>query len=146
MTLGRLFGDRLAARFGPRALVRTGCVCAALGLGGSLVAQTTVAGFAGFALLGAGVATIIPITFRTAAATIPTAPAAAVASVSTLAWLGFLIGPPVIGQIAAATTLPWALVLVVVALLAIVLLAGVLNPRSTAAAAAEARGRPAPAR
>lgn len=129
MALGRLCGDQLARRIGATALVRVGGITAALGLSVALVVRTVPTAFLGFALLGAGVASVVPLTFRAAAASEPAASAASVAAVSSLGWLGFLTGPPVIGALAGASSLSLALVVVVVALASIALLAGQLAPR-----------------
>jgi MFS family permease len=64
MTLGRLAGDRLVERFGPVALVRAGGLLAAGGFGASLLVAHPAAALVGFACLGAGMASIIPIVFR----------------------------------------------------------------------------------
>src|SRR6185437_1274428 len=60
MTLGRLVGDRLAARFGPVRLVRGSALLAGIGLGAALLVDHRVAGVAGFGLLGAGLSCIAP--------------------------------------------------------------------------------------
>jgi len=109
MALGRTAGDALTARLGSVTLVRAGAVLAGAGLGTALVIGEPPAALAGFACLGAGLATIIPAVFR-AAATIPgTRSAPSLAAVSTTGYLGFLAGPPLIGALAEASSLPVAL-------------------------------------
>jgi len=66
----------------------------------------------GFGLVGFGVATIIPIVYSLAARTKTMAPSTALAAVSTVGFSGFLFGPPVIGFVAHAISLRWALGLV----------------------------------
>ena len=52
MAAGRMFGDRLAARFGPVRLVRCGGLVAAVGLAGGLLSGQPAVAVAGFAVLG----------------------------------------------------------------------------------------------
>ena len=120
MTGGRLAGDRLTGRLGPVGLMRRGALVAALGLGGALLAGAPGAALVGFACLGAGLATVIPAIFR-AAGTAGGQAGPALAAVSTTGYLGFLAGPPLIGALAQATSLPFALAVlpVLAALLAL---------------------------
>lgn len=113
MTVGRLVGDRLRARFGSRALLGSAALIAAAGLGVGLAIGQVVAAVAGFAVLGAGLSCIAPITFGAAgkASGLPSGPA--IAAISTLGYLGFIAGPPAIGGLGELTSLPAALVLVV---------------------------------
>ena len=64
---------------------------------------------------------------RAAANETPSSHASGVAAVSSLGWLGFLAGPPLIGAIASATSLPVGLLLVVASVSSIALLAGALR-------------------
>jgi fucose permease len=115
MTISRLFGDRLTLRIGPVRLVRGGALIATIGLGAALLNGGTVPGIIGFACLGAGVAVVVPTVFRAAGTGYGVAPGAALAAVTTTGYTGFLVGPPIIGAIASATSLPVALCLVLVA-------------------------------
>ena len=90
-------GDRINARFGPVALVRSGAILAALGLLGTVViAQPTVT-ILGFACVGAGFSIILPITLSAAGRDRSMSSGSAVAAVTTAGYLGFLVGPPLIG-------------------------------------------------
>jgi MFS family permease len=113
MTVGRLVGDRLRGRFGSRALLGSAALVAAAGLGVGLAIGHVVAAVAGFALLGAGLSCIAPITFGAAgkASGLPAGPA--IAAVTTMGYLGFIAGPPAIGGLGQLTSLPAALILVV---------------------------------
>ncbi len=117
MTLGRLAGDRLRARFAAVPLFRVSALVAAAGLGAALLIGRPAAGLAGFALLGAGLSITLPLTLGAAghrAADAGLSPAAAVARVSTIAYLGSFTGPALIGPFASATGLRTALLLPVV--------------------------------
>jgi hypothetical protein len=125
MTASRLVGDRLTLRAGAVRVVRGGALLATAGLGAALVIAVPAAGIAGFVCLGAGVAVVVPSVFRAAGTGHGIAPGAALAAVTTTGYTGFLVGPPIIGAIAGATSLPAALTLV----LAATLLVAALAPR-----------------
>ena len=88
-----------------------------------------IAAIAGFALLGIGLATMVPVVFRAASEVEGVTPGVGIAAASTMGYFGFLIAPPIIGGIAELTTLPVALGLLV--LLSLVMAA--LAPRVRAA-------------
>ena len=124
MAAGRLFGDRLAQRFGPVWLVRSGAAVAAVGLGLSLAVGDPVFALVGFASAGVGFSIIFPAALSAAGRTKGTAAGPAIAAVATAGYFGFLIGPPSIGFVAELTGLGGALYIVVALSAAIVLLAG----------------------
>ncbi|MGI8797742.1 MAG: MFS transporter [Pseudonocardia sp.] len=122
MAVGRLFADRVAMRFGrPRFLAVAG-VLAGGGFGLGLAVPTPLAAVIGFALLGAGLAGVVPAMFSAAAEGREQA-APAISTVATMGYFGFLAGPPLIGALAQASSLRAAL-LVAVVLLVISLPAG----------------------
>ena len=128
MTLGRVYGDRLVERFGTLAVVRGGGLVAGGGFALALLAATPVAGVAGFACLGAGMSSIVPIVFR-AAANVPGLPAGpGLAAAASVGYAGFLVGPLVIGGVAELTGLPTALWLLALLAGVIVALAATTRP------------------
>jgi fucose permease len=133
MTLGRLVGDRLTERWGGERLLRGGGLLGATGLGMALVMATPWAALAGFLLLGAGLAAMVPTVFRGAGAVEGLPPGVALAAVSTLGYTGLLAGPPVIGVVAELTSLPLALGLVCVCCAAVVVLAPSVHSAQNAA-------------
>lgn len=129
MAVGRLSGDRLNDRFGPVAMLR---VAGALVLGGTLVAITSSvwwAGVIGFSLVGLGASVVIPLVFAAAGRTRPDDPSMALAAVATMGYGGFLLGAPIIGSVAEALSLRWALLLVAFAGLLIASLASHARPQ-----------------
>ncbi|MER6582040.1 MFS transporter [Nonomuraea sp. NPDC001023] len=109
MTAGRLAGDRLAARFGPVALVRCCGLLAAAGLGLALLGGGPVAGVVGFGCFGAGLSCIVPQVFSAAGHRDPAFAGRALARVASVGYLGFLSGPVIIGAVAELAGLPRAL-------------------------------------
>jgi MFS family permease len=112
---GRLAGDGLLSRLGAASLLRAGGVLAAVGFAAGLAVGRPVAAIGGFALLGLGIAAAFPTMIAAAARVEGEASATAIAAVSTVAYLGFLAGPPAIGGVAELVGLDRALVLLVVA-------------------------------
>ena len=133
MTLGRLAGDRAVERAGPVRTTRAGVSIAAAGLAGALVIGTPVAGIAGFALLGLGMATVFPLAFSAAGHLPGQRSGQAIGLVSLVARFGVLLGAPVIGGIADLVGLPVALGVAVAAALGVVALAGYLTPAGNSA-------------
>jgi MFS family permease len=128
MAGGRLVGDRLTERLGSVRVLTHGALLAGGGLGLALLVGQPAAGIAGFAALGAGLAGVVPTLFR-AGGTAPGVPAGqGIAAVSSLGYMGFLVGPPVIGFTAAAVGLPAALGMVAVLAATIAVLAGNARP------------------
>ncbi|MCH9666304.1 MAG: MFS transporter [Actinomycetia bacterium] len=129
MFLGRFTGDRLADRFGERAVVRTGGLIAAVGMAAALAFPTVPGTIAGFAAAGLGVATVVPAAMR-AANDLPGLRAGT--GLTVLTWLmrtGFLGAPLVVGVVADATSLRTGLLVVPLAGFSLMALAGVLRAR-----------------
>jgi hypothetical protein len=130
MFIGRLVGDRLVDRFGERAVARTGGLIAAAGMGAALAFPTVPGTIAGFAAAGLGVATVIPAAMR-AADELPGLRAGT--GLTMLTWLmraGFLGAPLIVGVVADATSLRVGLLIVPVAGVTLVVLAGALSSRA----------------
>lgn len=109
MVVVRLRADWLFARYRMvrvlTVLAGTGAAAFAAGL---LSADAWVA-LVGLAALGGGLAAVVPTVFSEAGR-LPGLPAGAgIAAVSAMGWAGFVFGPPIIGQLASATSLPVAL-------------------------------------
>ena len=123
MTIGRLVGDRLTTAWGAEALIRRGALLAAAGVAGALLIAEPIAATIGFALVGFGIAAMVPVVFRAASEVDGVAPGVGIAAASTMGYFGFLIAPPIIGAIAELTTLPVALGTLVLLSLVMVALA-----------------------
>jgi MFS family permease len=114
MAIARFAADPLRARLGNVTLVRGGSLTAAAGLGLGLLIHEPAAGIAGFALLGLGLAPVVPIAFSAAGELDPRATGRLVGRVATLGYVGSVAGPIMIGWLAEATSLRTSLGLVVV--------------------------------
>jgi MFS family permease len=127
--VGRLIGDRLVDRFGQRQVARAGGLVAMAGMGLALAVPTVPGTILGFAAAGFGVATLVPAAMHEADELPGLKPGSGLTIVSWLMRLGFLLSPPVVGLVADATSLRAGLLVVPLAGLLVLLVAGVLRPR-----------------
>lgn len=125
----RLVGDRVVDRFGQRAVARAGGGLVLAGMGLALAFPTVPGTVAGFGLAGFGVATLVPAAMTAADHLPELAPGTGLTIVTWLMRVGFLVSPPVVGLVADATSLRVGLLVVPLAGLVVVLLAGVLAGR-----------------
>jgi MFS family permease len=135
MVIGRLFGDRLATKYGPMNLIIGGGTIAGVGLGGGLLVGGIGGVVFGWFAAGIGLSIVVPMLFTQAGEIAKTrfegqfAPSEGVAIVSGIAYFGFLVGPPILGFLGDAIGLRWALM--VPAILALIMAFGakpVLSP------------------
>jgi MFS family permease len=140
MTAMRMMGDRLLEAFGTVRLLRLFTACGAAALALALVLARVDGAMIALVLLGLGMATVVPTAFAAAGrradvlaggASGEASAARAVALLSGFGYGGLLLGPPLIGWLAQATTLAWALGLLVLLVAAIVLLVPLLGERAT---------------
>ncbi|WP_309116921.1 MFS transporter [Saccharothrix sp.] len=127
MFVGRVMGDRWVLRFGPARVVATLAAIGAVGLGTALVVGQFGLALVGLGLFGLGLACIVPVAFSSAAAQSDAHAAQAIAGVATAGWAGFLLGPPLIGLLAHATSQSLALGILPVLCLGVVFSARALK-------------------
>jgi predicted MFS family arabinose efflux permease len=136
MALARLAGDELARRWGAGRLLSAGMGLVTVALSVVLLVGDPIVAVIGLALVGVGIANAVPLLFSAAGRVPPSGPS--LAAVFTVGYSGFIVGPPLIGVLADAASLPTALATLCVFGLAVTLLGG-------RAAHAEAAGRRAAA-
>lgn len=112
MAVGRLFDDRLVARWGDLRVIACSATVAGVGFAIGLLVGKPVVAICGFTVLGLGLSSVIPITFSMAGRLGEQVAGPAITVVSSIAVMGSLAGPPVIGFAADAVGLPAALGLV----------------------------------
>ncbi|WP_194444403.1 MFS transporter, partial [Streptomyces calidiresistens] len=132
MAIARLLGDAVVRRIGAVRTVRVSGLLA--GAGGALVviAPVPAVGVTGFALLGVGIAVVVPLAFA-AAGRSGAQPARAIAGVATITYTTGLVAPAVIGLLGEVASLRISFALVTGAALVLFLCAGVLAPGRTPA-------------
>jgi len=105
MALGRFGADWLAGRLGPKRVIQLSGLLTATGLLIAVGLPTLGTAIAGFLLVGFGTSAVVPLVYSAAGKSKVMSAGMALASVSTIGFLGFLLGPPVIGLVAGATNL-----------------------------------------
>lgn len=100
MATGRFTGDKLAERFGRKKMVQLSGVLIFSGMMIAVLLPNIIFATIGFMIVGFGVSSIIPLVYSTAGKVKEVASGIAIATVSGVGFLGFLMGPPLIGYIA----------------------------------------------
>ncbi|MFF7165625.1 MFS transporter [Streptomyces sp. NPDC008086] len=126
MALARIAGDRIVDRYGAVRTVRFSGVLATLGGLLIVLSDQPALAIAGFALLGLGIAVVVPLCFA-AAGRSGSNPSLAIAGVATITYTSGLIAPSAIGGIAQATSLMVSFCLVTVLSFGLVAFARVLR-------------------
>jgi fucose permease len=108
----RLTGTYVLRRHRPERLLAALALIASIGMTAALASGSGTLGLAGFACLGAGTALVVPTVFSAAGRLPGLPPGVGIATVSALGWVGFVCGPPLIGQLASITGLRTALVVI----------------------------------
>ncbi|QUQ68152.1 MFS transporter [Kutzneria sp. CA-103260] len=104
MALTRLSGERVERRWGPYRMLVFGASLAAVGLLAAVTIHVPAVAYVGFAFAGVGLAYSFPVTMSLAGAAGRRADGTGgereIGFVSTIAYTGFLGGPPLLGQLA----------------------------------------------
>jgi MFS family permease len=129
MAAARLAGDRVVNRFGAVRTVRLGGAAATAGALLVVVSRSPVPAIVGFALIGVGVAVVVPLVFAAAGNAGPR-PAQQIAGVATIAYGAGMVAPASIGGIAHVTSLSASFVVVAALAALIVAGAGTLRRRA----------------
>lgn len=104
MALGRFFGDAISKRFGSKSLILAGIFIASLGFVCILLVSPIIALF-GFGLVGIGLSVVIPEIFRLAGTFKGLNASLGISFVSGIGFLGFLVGPVLLGFLAELSSL-----------------------------------------
>jgi MFS family permease len=108
MATGRFIADGLVLRFGRKRLLQVSGLMISSGLFLSVLFPFVITATIAFMMVGLGVSSIIPSVYSAAGKHNTTAPGIALAAVASVSFLGFLIGPPLIGYISAAAGLRYS--------------------------------------
>ena len=101
MATGRFVGDKLAERFSRKKMVQVSGVLIFSGMMFAVALPYLITAAIGFLVVGFGVSTIVPLLYSTVGkADLKVSKGMAIATVSSIGFLGFLMGPPLIGYIA----------------------------------------------
>ena len=99
MASGRFLADRIIAAIGRKKLLQISGVVVSTGLFTSVLFPYLVPCTIAFMMVGLGVSSIVPTVYSTAGKYGKVPPGIALVTVSSVGFLGFLMGPPLIGHI-----------------------------------------------
>ncbi len=119
----RFIADWFTSRFGLQRILQLSGLLTATGLLVAVVWPHLYTAILGFLLVGAGVSSVVPLVYSAAGKSKVMSPGVALAAVSTIGFFGFLIGPPLIGFVAGATSLRISFTIIAVMGLSITLVA-----------------------
>jgi MFS family permease len=112
MAVVRLLGERIQRRFGPFRILVAGSLVAGIGLLMAAIVPVAWLTYVGYALAGGGVGLVFPIVLDLAGSVSRrsdgTGGEREIGFVTSIAYSGFLIGPPMIGGVAQLTDLSFA--------------------------------------
>lgn len=112
MATGRFVGDKIIAKLGRKKTLQLSGIFVFTGLMISVLFPYLITATIGFLIVGFGVSSVVPTVYSTAARSAKIAPGMALAAVSSISFLGFLMGPPLIGYIAQLLNLQYSFALI----------------------------------
>ncbi len=112
MATGRFLGDGVIQRFGRKRTLQISGLVISMGMFISVLFPHLITATLGFMLVGLGVSGIVPMVYSVAGTKTKVAPSMAIAMVSSISYLGFLMGPPLIGYISALANLRYSYALI----------------------------------
>ena len=124
MATGRFAGDWLVTKFGVKRMLQLSGSLITTGLLTAVVLPNLVSATIGFLLVGFGVSSVVPIVYGMAGKLSNMKASTALAAVSTIGFLGFLVGPPLIGFVAQVSSLRFSFAAIAILGLGTALLAG----------------------
>jgi fucose permease len=132
MAIGRFGGDAIIARYGRPATLWRAALIAGAGMTLAVLAPGPGVAIAGYAVLGLGVATIVPIAFTLGGTAEGVPPAWGISRVTMLGYAGVFSSPPAIGLVAQVTGLAAALAIPAVLLVLVAPLSRLTTRRAGA--------------
>jgi MFS family permease len=105
MASGRLLGDRVIRRWGRLPVLGASGLMMSTGLYLATLFPHIVPATLAFMLVGFGVSSVVPNVYSLAGSSKTVEPGAAIATVASMAYFGFLLGPPMIGYVASLSSL-----------------------------------------
>lgn len=105
MATGRFLGDNLILKWGRKKVMQISGIMISTGLFTAVFFPNIIVATIAFMIVGLGVSTIVPTVYSVAGKNPNVPPGEALTIVSSVSFLGFLMGPPVIGYIAELSSL-----------------------------------------
>ena len=112
MLIGRFSGDSISKRIAPMRILQISGTMGMIGMVGGAVLNQPVSMLVGIVIIGLGFSVIYPTLYRLAGTTPDVSRAKGLATIATIAYLGYLVGPLVMGPLASLTSLRVAFIVV----------------------------------
>jgi MFS family permease len=123
MATGRFIADWFTDKFGRARTLQLSGTLTTVGLALAVAFPTLLIASLGFMLVGLGVSSVVPLVYSAAGRSRTMPAGVALAAVSTVGFAGFLLGPPLIGLVAGATSLRVSFAIIAIMGLAVAALA-----------------------
>lgn len=114
MASGRFISDRITHQLGIKTVLIASGIFITGGLLIAVIFPFIITAGLGFMLVGLGVSSVVPLVYSAAGKSKTMSPGAALAAISTIGFIGFLLGPPLIGTIAEYSSLRWSFTLIAI--------------------------------
>lgn len=127
MSTGRFFADRASQKYGQLRVVQGGGALIAIGLLTSVIFPNIIVTLIAFMIVGLGTCSIVPTVYSIAGQKTKISIGLALTLVSSISFMGFLLGPPIIGYVAHATNLRYSYALIALFGICIVFMSSRMN-------------------
>lgn len=127
MTAGRFTADWLVTKLGIETVLKFSGIFIFSGMLIAILFPTLAAATIGFLLVGIGTSSVVPMAYSMAGKSKTMLPGVALATVSSIGFLGFLLGPPIIGFISELTNLRVSFTLIAILGLGTTIMSGRLK-------------------
>lgn len=114
MASGRFISDKMTQKFGIKFVLILSGILITSGLLVAVIFPFIISAAIGFMMVGLGVSSVVPLVYSAAGKSKTMSPGMALASISTIGFIGFLLGPPLIGTIAEYSSLRWSFTLIAI--------------------------------
>ncbi|MFM1933329.1 MAG: hypothetical protein RL360_209 [Bacteroidota bacterium] len=114
MVIGRFMGDKISLKYGISSILVLNGILLSVGMLLTLLVPSIYFKIGGCFIIGLGISTIVPLVYSQAGNQKEIMPSIAIAGVSTIAYIGFLLGPVIIGYLSDFVGLDKALYLLVI--------------------------------
>ena len=105
MASGRFIADWLSHKIGVQRMLQLSGTLTVCGLLISVLFPQQLTAIIGFLIVGLGVSSVVPLAYSAASKSKTMSPSLALSTVTTIGFFGLLVGPPLVGLIAGATSL-----------------------------------------
>lgn len=122
----RFLADGFSDKFGLKRILQVSGLLTTAGLLFAVLLPQIVPSTIGFFLIGMGVSSVVPMVYSAAGKSKSLSPGTALTAVSSMGFIGLLIGPPIIGFIAEATSLKMSFLTISIMSIAVIVFASMM--------------------